>query len=33
MLIATFCVANDHRLLHADRDLATIAEHLNLATL
>ena len=33
MLIATFCMENRHRLLHADRDFATIAEHLSLATL
>ncbi len=33
MLIATFCMENGHRLLHADRDFATISEHLSLATL
>ena len=33
MLIATFCMANGHRLLHADRDFAVIAEHLGLQTL
>lgn len=33
MLIATFCMENGYRLLHADRDFATIAEHLDLATL
>ncbi len=33
MLIATFCMQNGHRLLHADRDFATIAQHLDLMTL
>ena len=33
MLIATFCMENGHRLLHADRDFAVIAEHLGLQTL
>ena len=33
MLIATFCMENGHRLLHADRDFATIAQHLDLMTL
>lgn len=33
MLIATFCLENGHRLLHADRDFIPIAEHLGLETL
>ena len=33
MLIATFCLENGHRLLHADRDFVPIAEHLGLETL
>ena len=33
MLIATFCIENGHRLLHADRDFVPIAEHLGLETL
>ena len=33
MLIATFCMENGHRLLHADRDFVPIAEHLGLETL
>lgn len=33
MLIATFCMENEHHLLHADRDFAVIAEHLGLQTL
>ena len=33
MLIATFCLENGHRLLHADRDFVPIVEHLGLETL
>lgn len=33
MLIATFCLENGHRLLHADRDFMPIVEHLGLETL
>ena len=33
MLVATFCLANGHRLLHADRDFVPIAEYLGLETL
>ena len=33
MLIATFCMENGHRLLHADRDFVPIAEHLGLEML
>ena len=32
MLIATFCLENGHRLLHADRDFVPIVEHLGLET-
>ena len=32
MLIATFCIENDHELLHADRDFDPIEEHLGLRT-
>lgn len=33
VLIATFCVENDHILLHADRDFDAMREHLGLKTL
>lgn len=33
MLIATFCMANGHHLLHADRDFDAIKDHLGLRTL
>jgi len=33
MLIATFCMENDHHLLHCDRDFDPIERHLGLATL
>ena len=33
MLIATFCLENGHRLLHADRDFVPIVEQLGLETL
>ncbi len=33
MLIATFCMENGHRLLHADRDFDAVAKHLGLHTL
>ena len=33
MLIATFCLENGYRLLHADRDFVPIVEHLGLETL
>lgn len=33
MLIATFCMANSHSLLHSDRDFDAMAEHLGLETL
>ena len=33
MVIATFCLQNGHRLLHADRDFVPIAKHLGLETL
>ncbi len=32
MLIATFCIENDHELLHADRDFDPIEEHIGLRT-
>lgn len=32
MLIATFCLENGHRLLHADRDFDVIEAHLGLQT-
>jgi predicted nucleic acid-binding protein len=32
LIIATFCIRNGHILLHADRDLEPIAEHLGLRT-
>ena len=32
MLIATFCLENGHRLLHADRDFDAIEAHLGLQT-
>ena len=32
MLIATFCLENGHRLLHADRDFDLIETHLGLQT-
>lgn len=30
LLIATFCVANRHRLLHSDRDFGPMVDHLGL---
>ena len=33
MLIASFCIENGHRLLHADRDFEVIEAHLGLAVL
>jgi predicted nucleic acid-binding protein len=33
MLIGTYCLVNDHELLHADRDFELLAEHLGLRTL
>ena len=33
MLIATFCMENGHRLLHADRDFDAIEAELGLRTL
>ena len=33
MLIATFCIENNHQLLHADRDFEPMAEHLGLQVL
>lgn len=30
LLIGTFCIEGGHRLLHADRDFAPMAEHLGL---
>lgn len=33
LIIATFCIENDHDLLHHDRDFAPFAEHLGLRTL
>ena len=33
MLIATFCIENNHALLHSDRDFDPIKEHLGLKTL
>ena len=33
MLIATFCIENDHQLLHADRDFEPMSEHLGLTVL
>lgn len=33
MLIGTYCLVNDHDLLHADRDFDLLAEHLGLRTL
>ncbi len=32
MLIATFCLENGHRLLHADRDFDAVEAHLGLRT-
>lgn len=33
MLIGTYCLVNDHELLHDDRDFDLFAEHLGLRTL
>ena len=33
VLIATFCIENGHRLLHADRDFEPMSEHLGLRVL
>jgi predicted nucleic acid-binding protein len=33
LIIATFCIENDHDLLHNDRDFTPFAEHLGLRTL
>jgi len=33
MLIGTYCLVNDHELLHADRDFDLLAEHLGLMVL
>ena len=33
VLIGTFCIENDHRLLHADRDFGPMSEHLGLMVL
>jgi len=33
MLIASFCIENGHRILHADRDFDVIEAHLGLAVL
>ncbi len=33
VLIASFCIENGHRLLHADRDFDAIEEHLGLIVL
>lgn len=33
LVIATFCIANDHGLLHDDRDFEPFARHLRLQTL
>jgi predicted nucleic acid-binding protein len=30
MIIATFCIQNDHALLQQDRDFAPMAQHLGL---
>ncbi len=32
VMIATFCIRNDHELLHGDRDFAAMIEHLGLRT-
>ena len=32
LMIATFCVHNDHELLHADRDFDAMAPHIGLRT-
>ena len=32
VIIATFCIARDHRLLHSDRDFTRMAEPLGLKT-
>lgn len=33
LVIATFCIAHGHSLLHDDRDFEPFAEHLSLQTL
>ena len=33
LIIATFCIENDHELLHHDRDFIPFAKHLGLKTL
>ena len=33
LIIATFCIENDHDLLHNDRDFQPFADHLGLRTL
>lgn len=33
LIIATFCIENDHDLLHHDRDFTPFAKHLGLRTL
>jgi predicted nucleic acid-binding protein len=33
MLIGTYCLVNDHELLHDDRDFDLLAQHLGLRTL
>jgi predicted nucleic acid-binding protein len=32
LIIATYCIENDHELLHEDRDFAPFASHLGLKT-
>jgi predicted nucleic acid-binding protein len=33
VIIATYCIENDHELLHEDRDFAPFASHLGLKTI
>ena len=33
LIIGTFCIANDHELLHADRDFSPMERHLGLRTI